>query len=259
VHAALAAFWREVGTQARLLTLSEGELTEAVRAAVATALDRNAGALPRKRWSSVTPLVSAGEGARIEMLLRNWIERHELQRPAFSVHEIESDLRLALGDLTLRLRLDRIDRLHVGGAVIIDYKTGSVGTPSTWFEARPQAPQLGLYAIAHVAAHPDEAVRAVAYAKLKPGDLAVRGVAADAEAWPPLPLPSSLKDAGLADWRAVEQRWSIVLQGIAAEISAGAAAVSPRDRKKTCAYCGRQPLCRIGALAVDDRARDGDE
>ena len=130
---------------------------------------------------------------------------------------------------------------------------------NTWFEPRPPSPQIALYTLAYRAAHPDEPVRAAAYAQLKPGDLAVRGLAADAGAWPSLRLPSALKDAGIADWKDVEARWSQVIGDLAAEIVAGAAAVSPRDRKKTCARCGRQALCRIGAPAIEDREDDGDE
>ena len=93
-------------------------------------------------------------------------------------------------------------------------------------------------------------VRAVAYAQVKAGKLAVRGLAADGDAWPVLPMPSKVKGAGIADWRAAETRWADALAMLGDEIVSGVSSVAPRDPRKTCAHCGLQPLCRIGAQRV---------
>jgi ATP-dependent helicase/nuclease subunit B len=255
VHATLAAFWRAVAAHASLAAMSPQALESAVDAAIGQAIDT----LPPSRWRTVTPLVREGERARIKLLVASWIERFERPRPAFAVSAVEEEINLAIGGLALNLRVDRIDALGDGGAALIDYKTGDVDPVGTWFLTRPRSPQLGLYTLAHLAAHPDRPVRAVAYAQLKPGKLALRGLAADRGAWPQLKLASSAKDAGVSDWRDAELRWLKVLADIGAEIVAGAAAVSPRDRKETCARCGRQSLCRIGAPAIEDREDDGDE
>ena len=255
VHAALAAFWRVVKTHEALLALSPTALRSAITHATEEALT----CLPSARWRVVSPLVQQGEGARIESLLAKWLDDFERPRPPFTVSQIEAERSLLLAEHPLRLRLDRIDTLDGGGVAIIDYKTGDTDVANSWFEARPRAPQLGLYALAQRAVHPDQQVRAVAYAQLKPGKVTVRGLAADSRTWPQLKLPSSLKDDGIADWRAMEARWSEILGAIGAEIAGGAAAVTPRDPKKTCARCRRQPLCRIGAPAIEDREDDGDE
>ena len=255
VHAALASFWRVVRTHAALVELSAAAQSATLDTSIAEAI----AAFPANRWRAVSPLVQAGEAARLHALVTNWLDRFERGRPPFEVSAIEAALPLELGGLALRLRLDRIDTLEHGGAAIIDYKTGLVEGADKWFAPRPQAPQLGAYTLAQRAAHPDEIVRAAAYAQLKPGKLDVRGVAADADAWPLLKLPSSLKHADLADWRAVETRWADALGALGAEIIAGVAPVSPRDRTKTCAHCKRQSFCRIGALAIEDRDQDGDD
>jgi hypothetical protein len=87
----------------------------------------------------------------------------------------------------------------------------------------------------------------------------VQGLAADEFTWPGLKVPSMIRTAGLADWHAVEAQWAESLGAIASEVVAGAAAVAPRDRRKTCTHCGLQPLCRIGTLAIEDQESERDE
>jgi hypothetical protein len=251
----MAAFWDIVKRQDMLLAMSRDTFTRTVQQAAADALTE----LPPSRWRVLPPLVRAGEAARLANLVRTWVDEFERSRPPFTAVDTEVKLTLDLNGLRLGLRLDRIDALEGGGVAIVDYKTGEVPPMIGWFAPRPRAPQLGLYALAHETAFPDRSVRAVAYAQLKPGKLAWRGLAADGEAWPGLRDPATLKDAGIADWRDIEARWAKDLGGLGAEFIGGAAAVDPRDKKQTCANCRRQALCRIGAPAIEDREADDDE
>jgi len=253
VHAALAAFWRDVGTQRALAELS----ADALRAMTVAAAESGLDALPAARWRSAVPVIAAGEAARIAALIADWLDAYERARPPFAVVGIEKGLPLELNGLLVSLRLDRVDALDDGGVAIIDYKSGKTRRPETWFGPRPQAPQLALYALAHRAATPGQSVRAVAYAQVKTGELAVRGLAADGEAWPALSLPPMVRGAGLADWSDAEARWADALAGLAEEIVAGRATVTPRDPRTTCANCGLQPFCRIGAAGL--RHRDDDD
>src|SRR5262249_59442345 len=116
----------------------------------------------------------------------------------------ELALALSLGGLEVRLRLDRVDRLADGGIAVIDYKTGRAVAPPRWFDPRPQAPQLGLYALAWRAAFPSLPVRAVAYAQVKRGDMRLQGLAADEAAWCGVAKPSSLPGLGLDSWLNVD-------------------------------------------------------
>jgi ATP-dependent helicase/nuclease subunit B len=248
LHAAFAAFWRDVGDQRILAALDSDALAGKIAAAVVAARD----ALPAARWRALSPLVAAGESTRLTRLVAAWLADYDSARPPFRVQEVEGSAALTLQGLAFRLRLDRVDTLADGGIVIIDYKSGRTMAPDAWFDPRPQAPQLALYALARRATVPTQTVRAVAYAQLKPGEIRVQGLAADAKAWPGLRLPGSLKRGGLADWAAVEARWAESIGALVAEIAAGEAAVTPRDIKTTCKQCGRQALCRIGARRVDD-------
>ena len=253
LHAAFAAFWRDVGDQRILAALDPDALAGRIAAAIVTARQ----ALPVARWRALSPLVAAGESTRLTRLVAEWLARYDRARPPFHVQEVEGSAALTLQGLAFRLRLDRVDTLADGGTVIIDYKSGRTTAPDAWFDPRPQAPQLALYALARRAAVPTQPIRAVAYAQLKPGEIRVQGLAADAKAWPGLKLPGNLKRAGLADWAAVEMRWAESIGALAAEIAAGDAAVTPRDIKTTCKQCGRQALCRIGARWVDDDIGNG--
>ena len=255
MHATLAAFWRDVGDHAALVALTGDALAVRIDIAVATAITT----VSTARWRRLPAVVRAGEATRIAQIVHAWLDGFERIRPAFVVAKIEVSSRLALGGLELKLRLDRIDALADGGIAIIDYKTGVTLPPPRWFDARPQAPQLGLYVLAQQALDATQPVRVAAYAQLMAGEFNVHGIAADAAAWPGLADPAGIKGAGLIDWSAVETRWRQSLGALAIEVREGCAAVAPRNVIKTCQRCGLQQLCRIGALPVDVRTESGDE
>ena len=192
-------------------------------------------------------------------LIRAWLDGFERSRPPFAIADTEVSRRLILGDLEMKLRIDRIDALADGAIAIIDYKTGVSTPPARWFDARPQAPQLGLYVLAQQAFAAAPAVRAAAYAQLKTGELKIHGIAADAAAWPGLSEPVHVRGAGLADWAQVEERWRHSLGALAIDVREGCASVAPRDVGKTCQRCGLQQLCRIGAPPVATRTENSDE
>jgi ATP-dependent helicase/nuclease subunit B len=248
----LAAVWRDVRDHATLLTLSGDALQIRIDAAVALAIAT--GAVPGPRWRSLPQIVAAGEGARIAKLVRRWLDEFERVRPPFTIRGVEVPVKLKLSDLSFSLRLDRVDGLRGGGVAVIDYKTGHTVRVGAWFDTRPQAPQLALYALAQRVAAPSEPVRAVAYAQLKTGELRLLGLAADASAWPGLPQPEAIRGPGLAGWSDVEARWAESLTALASEIAGGHAVVAPRDVEKTCGRCRLWAFCRIGVVRLPESA-----
>ena len=154
-----------------------------------------------------------------------------------------------LGGLTFRLKLDRVDALSDGRRAIIDYKTGLVDSTRTWFTHRPRAPQLGVYLLALDAETPPVDVSAVAYGRLKAGELAVVGITAHpahvARARK-MRASARMPRAGPASTRFWRER----LPAIAAEMREGVATVTPRGPKNPpCRVCRRQSFCRIRAAA----------
>jgi RecB family exonuclease len=256
LHRVFAALWRDLGDQATLASLSPAALIERVAAAVTQAMESNA--VPALRWRALPPLVAQLERQRLSQLVMDWLDEHERTRAPFRLAAAELKLGLAFEQFRIDLRVDRVDALHDGGVAIIDYKTGRVVPPSQWFDARLQAPQLALYALAWRRSRPYERVRAVAYAQVRRGELKLEGLAADDGAWPELTRPNQLRNADLADWSEVEERWLESLSALAEEIGRGHAEVAPRDLKKTCSRCGLHSLCRIGT-PMHDRETDDDD
>jgi ATP-dependent helicase/nuclease subunit B len=249
LHATMAAFWNAMRNQAALAMLDATARAAQIEAAVKLGLAQ----LPAVRWRVLPAIVCAGEAQRIASLLDAWLPL-ELIRPAFAVAGTEVKATLELEQLRFRLRIDRVDALIEGGAVIVDYKSGSSERPKQWFDERPRASQLGLYALAQHAAQPETPVRAVAYAQLKPAAMEAVGVAADASAWPGLTeLPAF---DSFPDWKALESWWCTRLGALAQEIATGWAAVAPRRYPSPCRHCGLQSLCRIDSVQLaDDKGR----
>jgi hypothetical protein len=128
--------------------------------------------------------------------------------------------------------------------------------PARWFASRPEGVQLALYA--HGLEQPgDEPVRALAYAQLKAGEIAVSGLADARATWPALDVAG---DAGsrvpATSWDDARSRMRSGVAMLAREIRNGVASVTPRDRT-TCQYCGLKPLCRIRVLDDRNDAVDG--
>ncbi|MFO1310889.1 MAG: PD-(D/E)XK nuclease family protein [Burkholderiales bacterium] len=240
VHAMMAAFWLDVGSHARLVALDDSALRERV----AKAADAARAIIPEGRWTLLPPVIATAELARIADIALEWIVRFERDRAPFTVAGVEQQSEVTLGGLTFRVKLDRIDTLADGTTAIIDYKTGAVDAPRAWFEPRPRSPQLGLYALA-LAGERD--VRAVAYARLKAGEIGIVGLADDRSAWEALTAVESLRELG--DWNAVQAWWAERLPMLAEEFRAGVATVTPRDVRTSCRSCRLHALCRIGETA----------
>jgi ATP-dependent helicase/nuclease subunit B len=249
VHRAMLEFWREVNDQATLLALDDATRIRVQDDAVSRALASDA--VPAERWRQVSELIAGSERDRVRALLDAWIAGFERARPPFRVAATELAQTLCLAGISLRLRIDRVDELVSGGIAVVDYKTGVTIAPAKWFEARPQAPQLGLYALALQAQQPQADVCAVAYARMKIGELGWSGVAADGALWPGLAVPGDITAGALPDWGAALAFWTSACTGLAAEAAAGHAPVLPRDPATTCRHCGLQALCRVGSAEPD--------
>ncbi len=254
LHRALAAFWTDVGTHAALAALDDAALAARIAAAVALAL-RTLGA-PRRK--TLPPPVATAEGARLAATLHGWLTTVERARTPFAVAATEVDATLELGGLDLAFRIDRVDALADGGAAIIDYKSGRVPAPKRWFAARPAGTQVGLYALARAASHPDVPVRAVAYAQLKAGSVAVAGLAAQGDAWPALRVAGADRHVPVAGWDDALAQWRDRYGALAGAYRDGHAAVAPRDAG-ACKHCDLEALCRVQRLDEADAADEADD
>ena len=248
VHAAFAAFWRDVRDQHTLLALDAEALAERIARAVAA----GRAALDDALWRALPPVVAAVETGHVERLMRQWLDGVDRARPPFVVAQTERSVLLTLAGHALALRIDRLDDLGDGRTAVIDYKTGMAVAPGRWFDERPQGPQLGLYAMALGAA---TNVVALAYAQLKPGRVKAVGITDDAATWPGLTAPATLRRATVADWPDAQRHLAASIGSLAQAAHDGDARILPRE-PKVCSVCALQSLCR---KAATDEAGDGDD
>ena len=254
MHRVLEFFWRETRSQSELLLLDEAALEARVRKHVKHVTDEERGLQQRPAF----------RGVEADRVYRHVIDYLELdkQRDAFEVIGFEKEILPEIEGQTIRLIIDRVDRLATGEEIIIDYKTGQV-EPRKWFGDRPEDPQLPLYAIS-ASKIPD----AVAFAVIRDDGCSFKGVVTEAGLLPGLPpketkLNRYLVEAG-QNMPATIENWRLTLHQLMADFLAGNAAVDPKGGTGICksSHCDLQPLCRVGELEqrrdsrLDDKTRE---
>jgi hypothetical protein len=263
LHAALAAFWDDVGDHATLRALADdpdGALAARIHVAVATAH----AAIPASRWHDVAPAIVAADSGRLERLLASWLTTVELVRPPFRVRAVEQRVTLALGTLELGMTIDRVDALPAAAGsdadgatlAIIDYKSGATTPVAHWLLPRPRAPQPALYALATLAAEPEAHVSALAFAQVKPGALLSRGIADDAAAWKGLMAPAKASAGRFDSLEAMLEGWYARYADLVTDYQRGNAAVAPRGSPRPCKTCEFGAICRIAATVQQDDDED---
>lgn len=192
------------------------------------------------------------EEQRLIRLVMEWLE-YERTRVPFDVAATEVAESPSVAGLTLKLRLDRVDRLNDGSLLVIDYKTGNV-TPRAWELPRPEDVQLPLYA--GFAVPQREEVGGLVFGKVRPGEMVFTGRVVSASAT----LDASLNGtSGLMQNPLTAEQlsaWRQAIERLARDFIAGRADVDPREYPHTCARCGLYTLCRV--LEREDREEPED-
>ena len=260
LHSALQMLWEELRNSHALEGLDEGALEVLITQCVAQAARalqaevgsrrRRARRAPDAQFDLFTVLSPAleRECVRAERLIRRLCAL-ERTRPPFTVEATEHMTELALGGGRVRLRLDRVDRV-ANGLAVLDYKSGRPGSPD-WYGARPTHPQL----LAYLTAMGSD-VMALATVNLTAREVRFTGVAATADL---LPRVSALAASGAAaaDWRAQQRSWQELIGRLIGAFLAGDARVDPAEG--ACDYCHLTDLCRIGAHLAPEAAAHADD
>ncbi len=226
LHAVLAQVWLALGSRQGL----EQTSPEALRALLHTAAERAVEVAARERPKTLGGRYAALEKERLARLAERWLEV-ERERGDFQVEAVEVSQELTVGGLLWRVILDRVDRLPDGRRAILDYKTGEPRT-GQWEGERPEEPQLPLYAIGMKGP-----VAAVAFARVRPGDMGFQGVASG-----DVGIPGVVPHG---DWEGLLDGWRRTLQDLGQAFAAGFARVDPKRYPATCRHCDQGPLCRI--------------
>ena len=241
LHAVLHSVWSETPEGIRSLTELNNlgaELRTFVESHVQRVLQEE---MPRGVREHMPARYLELEEQRLTRLVTEWLE-YERRRLPFDVAATEVAAMPAVAGLTLKLRLDRVDRLSDNSLLVIDYKTGSV-SPRSWDLPRPDDVQLPLYAGFAVPAR--EEIGGLVFAKVRPGNTAFDGRVAQAQATlnPALKGNSSLVKNPLTPEQLSE--WRRAIEQIARDFIAGRADVNPREYPDTCERCGLYTLCRV--------------
>jgi RecB family exonuclease len=231
--------WKALGQdQAQLLALSESALETRVQDAVARVLDRFADA----GKIELGPGFRANEQVAIVGRVLGAMTLDRLRTTPFVVEEMERKRTGRIGPLTVKLQMDRVDRLADGRRVLVDYKTGKA-SPSTWEGERPKDLQLPIYAGLL------ENVGGLFFVQVREEEQAYLGSQADASVTNGLPAKKgrTLRIETPEDWSGQLARWGEVARKLAQDFVDGEAAVDPLESRsgETCQYCGLQSFCRV--------------
>jgi ATP-dependent helicase/nuclease subunit B len=203
LHDALAIIWKQLNNQHTLIALDETALSALINTTTETVV----ASLKQKRGTSIGVFYAQLEQERLAQLITQWLAQ-EKTRPAFTVVAIEEEVQVEFAGLPLRLRIDRIDQLHNGDLLLIDYKTGQPKSHS-WQGERMDEPQLPLYAVTAT-----EQVAAIAFAQIN----------AKAMKWIGTGALNTYHDGiypSKQPWEQQLQEWQLYLQQLAADFMAG--------------------------------------
>lgn len=226
LHRALEHVWRQLKTRDQLKATPHAErrtlIHEAVQAAVGQQDD-----------SPFHQLAGEAERTRLEEVILEWLTIEEGRDQPFTVEHIEKDQSLQIAGLPINLRIDRVDRLRNGSAVLIDYKSGEPKLKGLEGD-RPAEPQLLVYAAAM-----DQPVEGLFFAQLKPRALKAVGWSRTTQ----FPVKGRSRKNLHPDWDGFLDHSREAVQNIAAEFVDGWAAVDPQPG--ACTFCNLKPLCRV--------------
>jgi probable DNA repair protein len=252
VHTVLEKFWQMTGSHSALCALTAEGCRERVRLCVNAAID----SLLQTQGRHLTPALVEIERGRLQRLTEEWLSQVERERTPFTCVECEKIQEESFGGLNFRSKIDRVDVLADGSRLIIDYKTGRVDLDDLLGE-RLLEPQLPIYGIGEGETH----LAAVAFASLRRGECALKGVARDEGILPKTAAFAESKLAGkhgIAGWDELLSGWRRRLEALGNDFATGVATVDPVDAQKACRTCDLATLCRI-AEALAPIAGEGEE
>ncbi|MDP7038643.1 MAG: PD-(D/E)XK nuclease family protein [Myxococcota bacterium] len=236
VHEVLRNFWQGMKSLDALGKLDAQEKEKAI----ALAVDQEVDKFILLRPASLPKTLATLERRRLRHLLHKWLDIEALRQP-FVVEALEEKMDITIGNITLSTIVDRIDRLPEGGLMIVDYKTGDARV-AKWIGERPDDPQLPIYAVAQ-----KEKVSALAFARLKRGELGFAGVARKEGFAPNVHRPNE-RLFSTAEWGELIKMWAETQKTLMHDFEAGKAQVDPKRGRSTCTYCGLEVLCRVHSI-----------
>ena len=211
IHAIMENIWKIIQSHENLILYfnNKSSLCDLIDSTIDNTLKKYYTIIPEKIFFET-------EKIRLHNIIFTWLE-HEKNRDPFTVIATEEKIETQLGNLPLKLRIDRIDKihdLHNNTYLIIDYKTGKHNVSPDPLDD----PQLPLYSV--VSALSVDSI-GYAYIRTKQAKLTLKSI------------------------QGLKSQWEESLIRLAQGFIAGEADVNPKYGLQTCRLCDLKPLCRI--------------
>jgi probable DNA repair protein len=252
LHDAIEVVWRELRTQEALkASCANDEINALIMRGVNLAAD--------SRLRAMRPALRALEVKRACAIISSWLAI-ECERLPFVVEDIEERYDMTLSGMTLKIRLDRMDQLHDGSRVVIDYKGGRKlsDVVANWRRARPTSLQLPAYAAVLAQQGEIDSLAGLMLVHLHANATPPVGLLRDdiGVAGPKLFMDAAYPDP---DWVAAIKRLNNVVENLAAEFSSGVAD-NISWSKSDLEYCDVPALLRVydDALSVEEDVEVGE-
>ena len=233
VHKALELIWTELKDSTTLMLKSDEELkaliTSGIQQAIYKVTDGN------QKNSHYLKL----ELQRLEKIVWDWLTL-EKQRPPFRVLSQEQSYDITIANISITLRIDRVDELADNEHFIIDYKTGKNNHIYDWFGNRPAAPQLPLYCILDPVK-----IAGIAFATIHTEKMEFHGASRGNLNIASVKNLAEINNSDANFWGEQLVIWRQTLEKLGTDFYEGIAYVDPKDGLQTCEHCKLKSLCRI--------------
>lgn len=257
IHKIMELFWQDVKDQKTLLQLSQEQINSKIDFSVQTAIN----SFIRNERFVFPKLIQEIEIERLTELVKQLIV-WEKERPDFIVQDIEKEFNLEISNISLKIRVDRIDKVRIAKdynssnqdthdecLVVTDYKTSknSLPTKTVWTTQRPENPQLLIYAMLNTQ------IRALLFLVLNAGQLEAQGLTEQ----PGIINNPNTNTKNIntikaeESWDDYQQKWDKVLTDLANEFSSGYALPQPA-KKTNCTTCPVKSICRATLDCTDN-------
>ncbi|MBA3660664.1 MAG: PD-(D/E)XK nuclease family protein [Gammaproteobacteria bacterium] len=233
LHQVLANLWGKLQNHHTLISIKASELSELIQSSIDTALIKTA------QHHSERQFYLKLEAKRLHKLILDWLEIEKKRQP-FKVILNEQATEIKINQLTLSLRIDRVDELEDGRKLVIDYKTGQQNEIKHWFSERPHDPQLPLYSLLD----PENTI-GITFAEVIPGSHRFKGVSHEMLEIKGIKKISELNINSEITWPIQLEQWDAVFKKLSDDFAKGWATLDPKEGSKTCLWCALKPFCRI--------------
>ncbi|MDH3441183.1 MAG: PD-(D/E)XK nuclease family protein, partial [Gammaproteobacteria bacterium] len=201
IHNALHNLMADHPAQADIASWSAEERLRRIGSAIDAALERHS-----RHADSVLQRIIGLERNRLQHLLSVFLDS-ELERPAFTVADVEKSLDYQREGILLGFQIDRVDRLPDGRVLVADYKTGA---PRSFLSQSGELKDMQLVAYAD-ALNTD--VAGILFINVDPREIALRGAG---NGW---------RNREDPDWDALFASWQAQLHEVVAGLAAGDARI----------------------------------